>query len=207
MAGNINNFIKEYQATNDMCDDIIKFYKLNEDKAGPGVTGRFIEEEGFIPNAVDKNMKDSMDITISKYDIRRVSLEYGDFLFEAIGDYIKTVCWDNDKGGSAGMELFDAVNIQYYKPGGGYKEHHCERNCAQNSNRELAWMTYLTDTPNGGTAFPQWDFTSECTKGKTLIWPAGFTHYHHGIISDTHEKMIITGWVIWTPPMTSEDGS
>jgi prolyl 4-hydroxylase len=201
----MNNFIKEYKATNDMCDALIKFYKENEDKASPGVVGetsKGVHQQSLI----NKEHKDSMDITISKYDIRNISTEYGNFLFDSVKDYIESVVWDSGKGGAGPMELWDAVNIQHYKPGGGYKDHHCERTHIDNCGREMAWMTYLTDTPNGGTAFPQWDFTSECVKGKTLIWPAGFTHYHHGIISDTHEKMIITGWVTWQLPRVSKDG-
>ena len=31
-------------------------------------------------------------------------------------------------------------------------------------------------------------------QGKTLIWPADWTHTHRGVGSLTEEKYIITGW-------------
>ena len=60
-------------------------------------------------------------------------------------------------------------------------------------------MTYLNNAPNAGTQFKYQKLTTPCKKGLTLIWPAEFTHTHRGVISDTHEKTIITGWfeVIW----------
>ena len=55
-------------------------------------------------------------------------------------------------------------------------------------------MTYLTDTPNGGTEFLYQNMQTESVKGTTLLWPAYWTHTHRGIISKTHRKEIITGW-------------
>ena len=201
----MNNFIKEYKATSDMCDAFIKYYEANENFATPGIVGEQ-KEDSYMTTSVNKEYKDSMDITINKEDIWDISSEYGAFLFDSIKDYIDTIVFDNGKGGAGPMELWDDINIQHYKPGGGYKAQHCEIAGIENCNRVLAWMTYLTDTPNGGTAFPQWNFNSECVKGSTLIWPAGFTHYHHGIVSDTHEKMIITGWLVWVSD-EPKDGS
>ena len=31
-------------------------------------------------------------------------------------------------------------------------------------------------------------------KGLTIIWPAEWTHTHRGIVSNTKEKIIVTGW-------------
>ena len=36
---------------------------------------------------------------------------------------------------------------------------------------------------------------TEGKKGLTLIWPADWTHTHRGVISQTKEKTIITGWI------------
>ena len=36
--------------------------------------------------------------------------------------------------------------------------------------------------------------TFKAKKGDTLIWPSGWTHTHRGIVSQTQEKYIITGW-------------
>ena len=34
-------------------------------------------------------------------------------------------------------------------------------------------------------------------KGDLIVWPPDFTHTHHGVISKTHDKMIVTGWIHW----------
>jgi hypothetical protein len=83
-------------------------------------------------------------------------------------------------------------NIQYYKPGGGFKQWHCERGSP--STRILVWMTYLNDVPDGGTEFLYQKLTCPAKKGLTLFWPTDWTHTHRGQISKDHEKYIATGW-------------
>ena len=56
-------------------------------------------------------------------------------------------------------------------------------------------MTYLNDVPDGGTEFLYQNLTTKAIKGNTVIWPATWTHTHRGQISQTHEKIIITGWI------------
>ena len=55
-------------------------------------------------------------------------------------------------------------------------------------------MTYLTDTKNGGTEWTYLNWKSSCKKGLTLLWPSNYPYSHKGIISNSEEKMIITGW-------------
>ena len=54
-------------------------------------------------------------------------------------------------------------------------------------------MTYLNSC-DGGTDFKNQGITIPATKGLTLIWPSEWTHTHKGIISNTSEKYIVTGW-------------
>ena len=63
------------------------------------------------------------------------------------------------------------------------------------SHRIMAFMTYLTDTKNAGTEFTYLNWTAPCKKGLTLIWPVDHIYLHRGIISNSEEKMIITGWL------------
>ena len=56
-------------------------------------------------------------------------------------------------------------------------------------------MTYLNDVPDGGTEFLYQQLTIKARKGKTVIWPANYTHPHRGQISHKHEKYIMTGWL------------
>ena len=89
----------------------------------------------------------------------------------------------------------DGFNIQYYRPKQGYYKLHTERMSINEGHRFLVWMTYLTDTKNAGTHFEYLNWSSECKKGLTLIWPTDFPFTHRGVISETEDKMIITGWL------------
>ena len=63
-------------------------------------------------------------------------------------------------------------------------------------SRVLAWMFYLNDvTDKGGPRFPRHNLTLKARAGDLYIWPAYFTHSHHGIASPTQVKYIATGWV------------
>ena len=63
------------------------------------------------------------------------------------------------------------------------------------NDRHLVFMTYLNDVENGGTEFYYYpDLNIQARKGLTLIWPAGWTHTHKGVISNVEEKTIVTGW-------------
>jgi hypothetical protein len=97
--------------------------------------------------------------------------------------------------GPVGYSKFS--NIQKYPKGGGYPAVHCERDRHEYADRMLVWMLYLTDTPNGGTEFPHQELVTECIKGDLVIWPSDMTHMHRGVVSETHEKMIFTGWIIF----------
>ena len=56
-------------------------------------------------------------------------------------------------------------------------------------------MTYLNTVREGGsTYFNHYDLEIQPQKGLTLIWPADWTHTHRGLVSQTKEKYIITGW-------------
>ena len=56
-------------------------------------------------------------------------------------------------------------------------------------------MTYLNTIENAGTEFFHQDLKVDAVKGKTLIWPADWTHTHRGIINNEKEKYIFTGWL------------
>ena len=60
--------------------------------------------------------------------------------------------------------------------------------------RLLVFMTYLNDVDDGGTDFLYQNLTTQAKKGKTIIWPAEWTHTHKGQISEKKEKYIETGW-------------
>ena len=82
----------------------------------------------------------------------------------------------------------------------GYKAWHCEHAYAKGydglegaSRRILAWMFYLNNAKSG-TEFMQYP-TVRARMGRCVIWPAGWTHVHRGVIPNKGLKYIITGWV------------
>lgn len=179
-------FIETYKIDIEVCDKIIGLYDINKHLAQPGRLGE--------NPRIDKSMKDSMDMSIP------VRL-YGSFepffqqLEAHVSEYLDKYYFDlgaTDMG-PVGFSKFS--NIQKYPAGGGYPAVHCERDSLEYAIRALVWMLYLTDTPNGGTEFPHQELITECVKGDLIIWPTDMTHMHRGIVSETHEKMIFTGWI------------
>ena len=102
-------------------------------------------------------------------------------------------------------KLSSLYNLQKYEPGQGYHNPHCE-NMDGPSARILAWMFYLnTVTDKGGTYFTNYDYTTEAVEGRLVIWPAYWTHTHHGVMSETQTKYIATGWYDFQNKFSFED--
>ena len=91
-------------------------------------------------------------------------------------------------------------NIQRYLPSDHFQMVHAERMSLATSHRVLAWMTYLNDVEEGGaTQFTHYDLEIIPRRGKTLIWPADWTHAHCGKVINKGSKYIITGWLHLPP--------
>ena len=89
-------------------------------------------------------------------------------------------------------------NLQKYEPGQAFHGTHCENASKVTSYRVLAWMYYLnTMKDGGGTQFDNYEITVDAVEGRCLIWPAYWTHFHHGIVSKTETKYIATGWFLY----------
>ena len=101
------------------------------------------------------------------------------------------------------------ANLQHYKPGMAYDGEHMETGydvfCAR---RMLAWMIYLnTIKDGGGTRWLQQKVFANATEGMMVVWPAGWTHSHKGIVSNTEHKYIMTGWCSFIPQWQPSDGT
>ena len=64
--------------------------------------------------------------------------------------------------------------------------------------RMLAWMVYLNDA-SSGTEFPYQNMTIQAKTGRTVLWPAAWTHPHRGVIPNVGVKYIATGWFYYLP--------
>lgn len=179
-----------------ICDRLIDFHTNNQDMVKPGCVSR----DGR--SKVLPNVKDSLDCSINIEDILKnednkyeVLLDYFHNNLKPITDkYIEKFPYCNE---FSPWGVIDDINIQYYKPGGGFKSWHTERNCAggNNGTRHLVFMTFLNDvTDQGETEFYHQEIKIAPKKGLTVVWPADWTYTHRGIPSPSQDKYIVTGW-------------
>ena len=182
------NFIGAYNIENDsLCEKIVSFFEENKD----------LQSQGAVGDGVDEKIKKSTDITIYPNNLKEEKF----FLFK---DYLNSLnkCYQDYRETYPFLKKFITkvdlgyFNIQKYLPGGHFAELHSERTSLQNLHRLFAWMTYLNDVDDGGTTdIDYFDIKVKPEKGKTLIWPAEWTHAHTGSILKSGKKYIITGWM------------
>jgi hypothetical protein len=169
-----------------ICDKLIELFKNNNN----------YWENGKCKEGVYSEAKKSTDMSISINAIESNELikSYVDELNNIVKHYIKQFNFSNEIEPWGIVEDF---NIQYYKPNEAFFKWHCERATSKYPicNRHLVWMTYLNDVENDGeTEFYYQKLKIKAEKGKTVIFPADWTHTHRGVPSQKNEKYIITGW-------------
>ena len=163
------------------CNHAINFFEKHSDCHEAGGTGDF--------NKVNHKNKHCTELFLKR---RNYSL-FDDVLFSSLSEYIKE--YDFLKERVKPFTLNPILKIQRYRPNEGYFAEHCENTGAENIQRILAWMIYLNDVTDGGyTNFPQQKRKFQPRRGDVMIWPAYFTHTHHGVTSKTQTKYIATGW-------------
>ena len=185
----MNNFIEVYDnvLTPKQCDSIIDYID-NSSRI----------ERGMIGAGVNLSMKDSWDIHNLFGNETDVDRMIHNALSECLKDY-KIKNPELDSIGYWGLE--NKYNLQKYLPGGGYPQPHCESGFITDAQRVVVWMIYLnTVTDEGGTKFPQYDLITDAVAGRVVLWPTSWTHFHHGVISETQKKYIATGWYSLRPP-------
>lgn len=184
------NFIGEwFLEDNSVCDDIIDFFN-NSDFAKEN------KRQGSTTEGVNINYKDSVDLCLKEQDCIN---------YPCLSNYLKQLQVICDKYSEkypwcnryASWGITEGINIQYYKPGGGFKQWHTERvnGYYPNVSRHLVFQTFLNDVEDAGqTQFYHQKIKVKAEKGKTIMWPVDWTHTHRGIVSKTQEKYVITGW-------------
>ena len=163
-------------------DNCINMFKKEQVRINPGKVG---------DKLIKPEWKDSLDCGLRVHEVPRLKVWHKE-MHKIIDNYIVKypILKQYDPWG-----YVDGVNIQYYKPKGGYHKEHVETMRIFESNRIIAFMTYLTDTIDGGTEWTYLNWKAPCKKGLTLLWPVNYPYAHKGIISNSEEKMIITGWL------------
>lgn len=186
-----NFIISSFLDDVNICYELIEYFKKSHDKK-PGKCGH----DKYNMGVLDIDKKDSIDVTIDLNNPFNGPCikKYIDELQKVCNHYIEIFPFCNEY---SPWRITEDFNIQYYPPGGGFKIYHSERTRGNSfiSNRHLVFMTYLNDVEDcGETEFYHQNLKIKPEKGKTLIWPADWTHTHRGIPSPTQEKYIVTGW-------------
>ena len=178
-----NSFIGGWYIPEKICDDVVNYFKSVPHKHYKGKIGT---------SEVDNNLLDDTRMSLNAEKTKKYINQYWEILDLCLKNYLKKY---EDVNRVRPFSINEGINIQYYKPEGGYKVSHFENNGDKiSSKRYLAFMTYLNTVPNGGTQFKYQQLITPANKGLTIIWPAYVTHVHAGQISMTNEKYIITGW-------------
>jgi len=177
-----------------LCDDLILFFEAHQATHTQGKTA----------GGLNLDSKNSTDLSIRPHELELADhkpvRDYIDALYSCYTDYLKK--WPFLKTTLARVEI-GSFNIQRYEPGGHFQKVHSERTTIATSHRVLAWMTYLNDVEDGGsTRFVHQDLDIQPAKGRTLIWPAEWTHAHLGNVVNSGSKYIITGWMHFVPDRT-----
>ena len=183
------NFIGAWNLeNNNLCYEIIDFFEKNLN----------LQKKGVASDASNnKKVKSTTDITIRPIDLKdknfNVFNNYMKELHNCYVDYQKQ--WPFLKSMLNDIQI-PPFNIQKYNPGDHFSAVHSERTSLNTLHRLFAFMTYLNDVEDGGeTHFTHYKFKIKPQIGKTLIWPAEWTHAHTGEILKSGTKYIVTGWM------------
>ena len=188
LAADSPHFIGCWQFTElSLCDELIKFFESHPENQTQGKTA----------GGLNLDSKNSTDLTIRPRELEqedhKAVRDYLDLLMACHQDYLTQ--WPFLKQVMPRAEL-SSFNIQRYDPGGHFLKLHSERTTVATSHRVLAWMTYLNDVEDGGsTRFEHQNLDVQPRKGRTLIWPAEWTHAHKANVLNSGVKYIITGWM------------
>lgn len=184
------HFIGAWNILNDsLCRNIINFFENNPELHKKGSTASEINEE----------IKKTTDITIDPKSLNNKNYDVFNFYFKHLNQ-----CFSDYRAQFPFLQSFvkkiniGPFNIQKYNSGDHFSKVHSERTHVTTLHRLFAWMTYLNDVDENDGGTTDFDFYKikikpEC--GKTLIWPAEWTHAHSGSILKRGEKYIITGWI------------
>jgi hypothetical protein len=172
---------------NQLCSEITNFFEFNKNLQQPGISGA----------GMNLKIKKTTDIRINPNDLEKprfkILKQYINELHKCFLDYQNQ--WPFLKSMLKTVDI-PAFNIQKYYRGDHFASLHSERTTLNTLHRLFAWMTYLNDVDDGGqTSFSHYGIRITPETGKTLIWPAEWTHAHTGEILKSGTKYIVTGWM------------
>ncbi len=187
-----NDFIEIYDdsAPQKLCYELVKWFDLCSDKKFTYHNMPFIYEESKPTLRSDEAIA-VPNVSVSSYSLsNEICNAYWNVLYKCLNNYVEKYDLNN-------LHLScHQFKLHRVKEGQGYHVWHYENDGLPDScQRVLAWMTYLRVPEKGGeTEFLCQSKRIEPVVGRTLIWPAYFTHLHRGNPPLKGEKHYITGW-------------
>ena len=146
--------------------------------------------ENYYPPSFKKDEVAYVSPTLSTIYPKPPVDAYFDFLQKCFNCYVER--YNISFNGAIFNDIF---KIHKVRKSEGYHKWHYERGSPESIERMMAYMTYLEAPKEGGeTEFLHQSLRIDPIVGRTLIWPAGFTHMHRGNPPLDGEKMYITGW-------------
>ena len=172
---------------NTLCEEIISFFEENQN----------LQKSGFTGSGVKPTLKKTTDLSVQPHNLKDLKFKcfnnYFELLHKCFLDYQNQ--WPFLKEVIKNVHIGE-FNVQKYSPGDHFAKIHTERGNIESLHRVFAWMTYLNDVSDGGeTYYSHYDIRVKPEMGKTLIWPAEWTHAHAGEILNSGLKYIVTGWI------------
>ena len=169
------------------CDEIIKFFDQTYTSKPAGLKA-FNRNRQKICSTMTLNFGEDWEINDSVYFFVKEGIDKYRDKYEYLNSIDKFSQW----------RICPSYNIQRYDgKEEGYFSLHNETSGSY-PYRLLAWMVYLNDA-ECGTEFPYQDRTITPKKGRTVIWPAAWTHPHRGVTPNVGLKYIATGWFYHLP--------
>jgi Rps23 Pro-64 3,4-dihydroxylase Tpa1-like proline 4-hydroxylase len=180
----------DYSLCPEICDEIINLFESSPDKS-----------DGLIMSGVNKSIKDTMNINISKsgkwkniYECLESELAYNIKNYRSmIGKYAEAdYVFFSDK-----LEITQFMVQRYIQNEGKYTYHNdFHMDTGKQKFRVITYIFYLNDVSEGGeTEYfgGEIRITPKC--GKLVLFPSSWTFPHCGRMPISSNKYIITGWV------------
>jgi len=183
------SFIEEYRVSDFVSKGLMTIAQKAKDHRllRPGRVGNSGKIVSKIKSCLECNISDIPPVLFDSED-DSVLEKYIQHVFDCIRRYAELYM---DR---ADLCPTGPPKIQWYGPGEAYFAEHFDNGYEYN-DREVAFITYLnTPVDGGGTRFIHQKTTIKPEKGKTILFPAGYTHKHCGVVSETSDKIILTGW-------------
>lgn len=177
----------------DLCDKIIKLYAKNN----------HLHFKGHTSSGLVTDVKKTTDMSITRADVPELN-KIDEILKNNLGHYmekyiikISNTC-DNIYLFRGEMQD-TGYHMQKYNKNEGLYITHTDDSSQILSNeiqsRVVTFIWYLNDVTEGGETI----FINKCKikpkKGNLLIFPSLWTYPHCGMVPESHDKYIITGWM------------